>query len=468
MTEFEMFKKPLTTREVTLLQASRMLVCFVVILFCACENKKPPPEKTQGINVTPGTGKKRLKDEKSPRRAIIFIHGITGSSVETWRSPRTGAESPTLLSEDPGLPVFDTYAIGYDSPVVGLSMGLEEVSTGIISRIRDDGLYERYDQLFIIAHSMGGLIAERLLIDFKTSGHESEGKKIRALITLGTPQDGVSFASVAGLFSKNAQLDDLKLLASNSWLQALQNQLVQFRNGRTDGYPRMFAAYETTAVPLLNQVLVPRGSVATSWDAVARPLTANHIDIAKPANRSSEIYTWVSARLKESSKPTPTPTPMAAGSQAVTQKPDVASSPFVETTPKPAKIRLEFKNDTFPKRLNNEIRPKEKARILATIEAEDGTPIPSLSASWMTQRPGEFVRSDIEDKVMGLTGLDPHEEASASPVSNVKRMAYDKPHAIVFKVAYKGLSNQIEIIWKPKPKAKISTSTAKTAKEHSP
>ena len=45
--------------------------------------------------------------------AVIFIHGLNGDLVDTWKRDRLTKSLPELLGHDEGLKEFDFYSYGY-------------------------------------------------------------------------------------------------------------------------------------------------------------------------------------------------------------------------------------------------------------------------------------------------------------------------------------------------------------------
>lgn len=96
--------------------------------------------------------------------AVVFIHGFHGDLRSTW------ASFPDYLIADPSLSEWDVVSIGYTT---NLRIDLARVSsaappldrlalllsTAIRNQLSDDS------RVAIIAHGMGGLIAQRALLD---------------------------------------------------------------------------------------------------------------------------------------------------------------------------------------------------------------------------------------------------------------------------------------------------------------
>src|SRR5439155_26960357 len=95
---------------------------------------------------------------------IVFIHGVLGSAEHTWRNDETGSYWPELVLNDTAFKDFDVYVVGYDTPRLGPALDLEQLSENLEVQLRSAGLF-RYKGVFIVAHSMGGLITKRILTD---------------------------------------------------------------------------------------------------------------------------------------------------------------------------------------------------------------------------------------------------------------------------------------------------------------
>ena len=110
------------------------------------------------------------------RKGILFIHGFSGNALETW------SNFPTLLPECPKFIGRDLYFYGYDglkhdmyaSAAIFRTFlaNLFTQTVGILSqnlplsaqRSVDFG----YDEIVIVAHSLGAVIARRALLDATT------------------------------------------------------------------------------------------------------------------------------------------------------------------------------------------------------------------------------------------------------------------------------------------------------------
>ena len=120
-----------------------------------------------GGEATPGSGRPGVHPvrNRGQNAAIVFVHGFGRSSENTW------GDFLSIVAREPTLTDWDIYSIGYTTGMLMDIGGLwsasppigrlaEYLSTAIMNPPLD-----RYDSLAIVAHSMGGLVTQRALVD---------------------------------------------------------------------------------------------------------------------------------------------------------------------------------------------------------------------------------------------------------------------------------------------------------------
>lgn len=108
-------------------------------------------------------------------RPVLFVHGYFGAAADFYVLRRA--------VEARGRP---TYAIGLGSlhaPIESSAQRVAEHLSRLVDRYRDRGGID------IVAHSMGGLVVRRALMD-----HPELGAQVKTLVTLGTPHAGTAAA----------------------------------------------------------------------------------------------------------------------------------------------------------------------------------------------------------------------------------------------------------------------------------
>jgi len=125
--------------------------------------------------------------------AIVFIHGFGGGPETTW------GKFPAFLADDRRLSDWDIFSVGYASrlepDIVGIwraNAPIDRLAVMFRTACITPPL-SRYKSLALIAHSMGGLVVQRALVD-----SSDVAARVSDLFMFGTPSAGLRRA---GLFS---------------------------------------------------------------------------------------------------------------------------------------------------------------------------------------------------------------------------------------------------------------------------
>jgi len=137
---------------------------------------------------------------------------------------------------------------------------------------------------------MGGIIVRQFLLN-----QPNRITKVPLVFFYATPTNGSDMASVAKLASINPQFRGMLPLEGNDLLQAIQSMWLASEKAKS------IASYcAVEELPTLGIMVVTRSSATSLCNRELDPLSANHIDIVKPSNRSDPRYTrFVSALHKE-------------------------------------------------------------------------------------------------------------------------------------------------------------------------
>jgi pimeloyl-ACP methyl ester carboxylesterase len=236
-------------------------------------------------------------------KMIVFAHGILGDARGTFTNETTHAYWPKLLAEDPDMDSFDILAINYDAGVAS-GMSIEQIATVVRTTLADQRVFDDYNEIYFVCHSMGGLVVKRIIIDLWQARSPTIGQQISGIIFISTPAKGANAANyleiLARLSGGARPLVDLRTYDVNTFLQTLENQWKDyFDQGRRDRVPRVFVAYETQ--PTFGYLVVPQLYSETPQDDRAYPVSAGHFSIVKPADRNSRMYDWVKHRIQDAS-----------------------------------------------------------------------------------------------------------------------------------------------------------------------
>lgn len=240
---------------------------------------------------------------KGADKIVIFAHGILGDARGTFTNDTTHAYWPQLLADDPEMSSFDVLAINYDAGITS-GMSIEQIATVVRTTMTDQRIFDDYNEIYFVCHSMGGLVVKRFLIDLWQARSPALEQQVSGVIFISTPAKGANAANYLEMLTRLGgvarPLVDLRSYDVNTYLQILENQWKDyFDKGRRDRVPRAFVAYETQATYGIK--VVPQLYSETPQDDRAYPVSAGHFAIVKPEDRNSRIYDWTKHRILEAS-----------------------------------------------------------------------------------------------------------------------------------------------------------------------
>lgn len=143
----------------------------------------------------------RLSNNQS-QCAVIFIHGLTGDPVNTWKKD---SETPGLLDaivNDSELKELDVYSFGYRT---GLNFGHYDFQS--VARLLYSNIQAKIPNhnLIFITHSMGGLAAQRYVLDRYDAFDHQNLKRIKGTVFLGVPFEGSKWAKIPFFWNKQVK-----------------------------------------------------------------------------------------------------------------------------------------------------------------------------------------------------------------------------------------------------------------------
>jgi pimeloyl-ACP methyl ester carboxylesterase len=122
--------------------------------------------------------------------ALVFIHGFSGDPAKTW------GQFPSFVAADPRLGDWDIYSFGYTTRLVPDLVGLWSANAPLdrlsllLEAAASVAPLQRYRSLALVAHSMGGLVLQRALVD-----HPALVARVSHVVLFGTPSAGLAKAS---------------------------------------------------------------------------------------------------------------------------------------------------------------------------------------------------------------------------------------------------------------------------------
>lgn len=136
---------------------------------------------------------------------LLFIHGLGGTAEDTW------GKFPELIRADAQL--SSQYEIGFYSyptslfrlPLFSSAPKIQVLAAGLRNQINNR--FADFDDIVLIAHSLGGLVARTYLIE---ETKRKNPPRVSRLVLFAVPNNGAQLASVANFISwRHGQLSQL-------------------------------------------------------------------------------------------------------------------------------------------------------------------------------------------------------------------------------------------------------------------
>ena len=198
--------------------------------------------------------------------AVAFVHGFTGSAGKTWGS------FPDFLVADPRLAGWDVYSLGYktdlriDIPGVWKAKpDLEKLALQLRTSA-GLGVLKKYRVLSFVAHSMGGLVVQRALLD-----DPDLVARTRHVVLFGTPSGGLKKAGLLGRL--NRQVGGMS--ARGPFIRELRSGWLE-RFGEAPPFAFLAAAGDQ------DEFVPSSSSLGPFPDAQQAVVYGGHLEIVKP------------------------------------------------------------------------------------------------------------------------------------------------------------------------------------------
>lgn len=207
------------------------------------------------------------------RSAIVLIHGFTGNASVTWYR-----FIHTLLADN-RLGEWDVYSIGYSSrlivdlPIWESDPQLNICAVGLRTKLNHPPL-DKYHAVAVVAHSMGGLVVQRALLDSL-----SARKRVSHVVLFGTPSGGLKKAWLGSLLKR--QLADMS--ERGKFIRKLRHDWnSEFGRGTPFAF-KAVAGSEDSFVPAESSLMVFE-------DRHCEVVPGNHLDIVHPTTADHPSY----------------------------------------------------------------------------------------------------------------------------------------------------------------------------------
>jgi predicted alpha/beta hydrolase family esterase len=220
---------------------------------------------------------------------VVFVPGLYGDAVSTWTNDKTHAYWPELISRDPAFKDSDVYAYAHSSPQ---KQTIDEMVENLSNRLTSDEVFQAHKRVVFICHSLGGVIVRAYLLR-----HRNQAAQVPLLFLLSVPSTGAEVNRLVTALGDNGTKENLSYL--NSSLMNIDQEW------RAANLPvTTHCAYEL--LPVFGVLVVSADNLRNICDGVLDPVNRDHVQIAKPADRTDISY--ISFRIafeKEAFQPVP-------------------------------------------------------------------------------------------------------------------------------------------------------------------
>ncbi len=233
----------------------------------------------------------------SPFLDIVFVHGLGGDRLESWKAP-PDAFWPKWLAAKFGS--CRVYCFGYNSSKLAGFLTGEGASLQDIASVFMDSMLSRdviAPSTLFICHSLGGLVVKQMLrrcAESVDSDYRELGRSVAGVAFLGTPHTGANMVtSVNHLVGKFLSKQTKQLVHAEDALVDLNDS---FRSrART---LKVFSFYETektSGVQVVDKVSANPGLLGSEPIAVQ----SDHVNICKCVDQASPVYLSICRLVKK-------------------------------------------------------------------------------------------------------------------------------------------------------------------------
>jgi pimeloyl-ACP methyl ester carboxylesterase len=236
--------------------------------------------------------------------AILFVHGFTGDADETWD------RFPFVLGAEESLGSWDILSLGYHTNFLPGTRGIwsADPELPILATLFGTQLGMRplsgYSQVAVIAHSMGGLIAQQALVD-----NPGLTKLVRHLFLFGTPSAGLRKAAfITSLFGLLVGDQVHNMASDGEYIKQLRLSWTQ-----VFGEDPPFKLYVIAGDK--DQFVPPETSLQPFARRYQRVVAGDHVSMVKPRDRDADAVRLIVSGLTDLPEPQGPSSPLRAAAE---------------------------------------------------------------------------------------------------------------------------------------------------------
>lgn len=251
--------------------------------------------------------------ENKNKNLILFVHGFTGGK-ETWLTNSTGKRIPDYLLENKeirenfDLDYFEYYTKFTDKiskahwlftflPFVKKrkfkkNLYIDDIKDILFSDI--DVKFKDYQNIVIIAHSMGGLISKAVILKLI----EENRSRISLFISLAVPHNGSNLANMGRLLLSNPNIKDLAPLSKI--IDTVNRDWIGIKNKNLIPRTIYFQGKNDNIVPNTSSSGYDPREKGKEYDIIYT--NDDHFSILQPENENSTLLISIKNELLSSLK----------------------------------------------------------------------------------------------------------------------------------------------------------------------
>lgn len=248
------------------------LILAVLFLIIGAMGFFEPVPKAVALSLPPAA-----RDFPENKRLLVFVHGWGGDPQASWQV------FPELVLHDKRYQAFNLIVVSYPTFYARRNLGVKAMAQWLNDRFEREQVYQRYDSIWLLTHSMGGLIARELLIANRL---QRENSAFKLLIEIATPHSGAQIAPLA-----------TTLGVSRGFVEDLAPGSV-FLNSLRDDWNLLKDRPRTFCLTSPHDMVVTEDSAIAQCDEYLRYPQWGHIEMVKPQDNKDERYLVPMSRVK--------------------------------------------------------------------------------------------------------------------------------------------------------------------------
>jgi pimeloyl-ACP methyl ester carboxylesterase len=260
---------------------------FAVVLIAGCDPRPSAMPLTSPEEVANNSDPQWVIRQETPAKvAIVFVHGLFGDTLSTWTNAN-GKRFFDFVGDDVvAKGHVDIFAFGFPSHMFAAgSFDIQAAAKALHANLVHHGILS-YSKVVFVGHSMGGLVIMRELLMSR-----SALPSVPVIALVASPQEGADIARIADYVARNPALSQMKPADRNDLLKILNDDWRAW-----PARPKVACAYENK--PTKGAIMVVKWSSSTRFCDESVEVSADHIEISKPASGSDLAVLAVTNALK--------------------------------------------------------------------------------------------------------------------------------------------------------------------------